>query len=96
MEGLNKLTLKPIELRSPNSTTLFEEPPPGLVLEPILIYSAHSHTKSTDSGYFLRSRTNGTSGGLGKNPVATVRGRGRVSHLAMAQSRAKKDVMEGK
>ena len=56
----------------------------------------HSPSESSDSGYFLRSCTKGGSGGLGKNPAASTRGRGKVSHFAKAQSRAKKDVLEGK
>ena len=33
---------------------------------------------------------------MGRNPAVSARGRGRVSHLAKAQSQAKKDVLEGK
>ena len=96
VEGLKKLSLNSIEIRSPISATIVEEPPIGSVLEPVLHDSVHSPIESSDSSYFLRSCTKGGSGGLGRNPAASARGRGRVSLLAKAQSRAKKDVLEGK
>ena len=46
-------------------------------------------------GYFLRFGSK-TTGGLGLDPGQTPRGRGRRSHLEKAQSRVKKDLVEGK
>ena len=96
VEGLKKLSLNYIELRPPISAALVEKPPPGPVIEPVLLDSNSSPTTSSHSSYFLRSCTKGGSRGLGRNPTASARGRGRVSLLAKAQSRAKKDVLEGK
>ena len=96
VEGLKKLSLNSFEIRSPISATIIEEHPIGLVLEPVLHDSVYSPSESSKSGYFLRSCTKGGSGGLGRNPAAFARARGRVSHFAKAQSRAKKDVLEGK
>ena len=72
--------------------------PPGPVLEPVLqeLISPCFPTESYDSSYFLCSYTKICSGGLGKYHVGIPRGRGRISLLAKAQSRAKKDVLVGK
>ena len=98
VDGLKKLTLNPIELRSPIFAAFVEEPPPGPILEPILqdLVSPCSPIESSDLGYFLCSCTKFSSAGLGKDPLGTIRGRGRISHLVKAQSRAKKYVLEGK
>ena len=96
VEGLKKLSLNTIEIRSPISAVIVEEPPIGSVLEPVLQDSVHSPTKSSNSGYFLLSYIKGGFGGLGRNLAASARGRGRVSHLAKVQSHDKKDIMEGK
>ena len=96
MEGLKKLSLNSIELHPPISTAIIENSPSSLVIKPTLPESVCSPTESSDSGYFLRSCTKGGTGGLGRNPVGATRGRGRVSHLARAQSHAKNDVQDGK
>ena len=96
VEGLKKLSLNSIELQPPISAAIIEKSPSGLVIEPTLPDSICSPTESSDSGYFLRSCTKGGTRGLGRNPVGATRGRGHVSHLARAQSRAKKDVQDGK
>ena len=96
VEGLKKLSLNSIEFHPPISAAIVEEPPFGPVLEPVLPDSVSSPTESSDTRYFLRSCTKGGSGGLGRNPAVSTRGRGGVSHLAKAQSQAKKDVLEGK
>ena len=57
--------------------------------------SLKPHT-STDSGYFLRSGKKVITGGLGKDYHPVSRGRGRTSFLAKAQTRARRDLHEGK
>ena len=53
VEGLKKLSLNSIEIRSPISATIVEEPPIGPVLELILFDSIHSPSESSDLGNFL-------------------------------------------
>ena len=60
------------------------------------VLSPLSPSESSDSGYFLRSCSKGSSRGLGKFALPNPRGRGWKSHIAKAQSKARKDVLEGK
>ena len=100
MDGIKNLTLssQPLELPSPISAACIEEPPLDSVLEPIVVevYSLSSPHGSIDSGYFLCSCTKGSSEGLGKATVETPRGRGRISHFAKAQTKTRKDLLDGK
>ena len=84
-----------------NAPDLFHavEEPASVNLEPDpespLEVSCPSHSESSDSTYFLRSRTKSASG-LAKVPSSVRRGRGRKTNLSKAQSRAKEDLLEGK
>ena len=71
--------------------SLAPEPDPGRGGEDLL-----SSPETSESGYFLRSRLKKTGGGLGKEQQPGRKGRGRISHLSKAQSRAKADLREGK
>ena len=79
---------------SPLSTdpSLTLEPDPGRGVE-VLGYSS---PETSESGYFLRSCLKKSGGGLGKDQQPVRKGRGRISHLSKAQSRAKNDLREGK
>ena len=57
--------------------------------------SPSSHPESSDSGYFLRYCSKYI-GGLGLDPGQVPKGRGRKSFMAKAQSKEKKDLLEGK
>ena len=98
VEGLKNLSLspQPNALPSPISTAFVEEPPSETVLEPSFSKSSPISTESSDSGYLIRSCSKRNHGGLGKDSVGTSKGRGRKSHLAKAQSRARMDLLEGK
>ena len=64
---------------------------------PVLIDNgSHKPHTSSDSGYFLQSGKKVITGGLGKDYHPVSRGRGRTSFLAKVQSRAWKDLPEGK
>ena len=77
-----------LAVEEPSSVIL--EPDPVLPIE----VSCPSHSDSSDSTYFLRSRTK--TSGLAKVPLSVRRGRGRKTNLSKAQSRAKEDLIEGK
>jgi len=55
-----------------------------------------SQDESSDSGYFLRSCKKSSNGGLGKDILPARSKRGRKSNLHKAQSRARRDVVDGK
>jgi len=55
-----------------------------------------SQDESSDSGYFLRSCKKSSNGGLGKDILPARSKRGRKSNLHKAQSRARKDLVDGK
>ena len=75
------------------------EEPSSVILEPdpdsSPVVSCPSHSESSDSSYFLRSRTKLASG-LAKVPTSVRRGRGRKTNHSKAQSRAKEDFLDGK
>jgi len=71
---------------------LILEPDPGLEADE----KAVSSPENADSGYFLRSCNKKGEGGLGKDPTPMRRGRGRISNLSKAQSKAKNDLRDGK
>ena len=87
-------TVEPSTEFSPltSDPTLAPEPDPGRGGEDLIL----SSPESSDSGYFLRSSLKKTGGGLGKEQQTVQKGRGRISHLSKAQSRAKADLREGK
>ena len=68
------------------------EPGPGKGVESLV----SSSPESSESGYFLRSYSKKSGGGLGKEHQPVRKGRGRISHLSKAQPRAKNDLREGK
>ena len=77
-----------LAVTEPSSVCL--EPDPGTPCED----SCPSPTESSDSVYFLRSRSKTASGLAKSSPVR--RGRGRKTNLSKAQSRAKEDLLDGK
>ena len=77
-----------LAVTEPSSVCL--EPDPGTPCEE----PCPSPTESSDSVYFLRSRSKTVSGLAKSSPVR--RGRGRKTNLSKAQSRAKEDLMDGK
>ena len=99
-EELGKDTLPAAVLtaRAPDLFLAVEEPS-SVCLEPDpetpLEESCPSPSESSDSAYFLRSRTKSALG-LAKVSSTVRRGRGRKTNLSKAQSRAKEDLMEGK
>ena len=68
------------------------EPDPRKGVEGLVL----SSPKTSELGYFLRSCSKKSGGGLGKDLQPVQKGRGRISHLSKAQSRAKNDLREGK
>jgi len=68
------------------------EPDPGIEAEGM----ADPSPANDEAGYFLRSRTKKGEGGLGKDPPSVRRGRGRISNLSKAQSKAVRDLRDGK
>ena len=99
-DELGKDTLPAVILtaRAPDLFLAVEEPS-SVCLEPDpetpLEESCPSPLESSDSSYFLRSRTKSALG-LAKVSSSVRRGRGRKTNLSKAQSRAKEDFLEGK
>ena len=81
---------------TPSTTAILEEVPPLPLVNAEIKDGPPTQPTSFVSGYFLRSGKKNPLGGLGKYSLPVSRGRGRKSFLAKAQSRAQKDLTEGK
>ena len=96
---LKNLTISPLPLvaTTPNYAAIVEDVTPlSLVFGVDGKGSPPSTHTSPESGYFLRSGKNIFTGGLGKESHRVSRGRGHTSFLENDQSRAWKDLNEGK
>ena len=89
---------EPIEASTVTKALLIEEAPPFLEPDPGLEAEekAVSLLENADSGYFLQSCNKKGEGGLGKDPPSVRRGRGRISNLSKAQTKAMNELREGK
>ena len=85
----------PLSVSTPSTAASLEEVPPLPMVVAEIEDEPPTQPTSATTGYFLRSGKNHL-GGLGKDSLPVPRGRGRKSFLAKAQSRAQKDLSEGK
>ena len=97
-EKLRNLAISPLPLveSTPSTAAILEEIPINS-LDPAEIEEGSPNLATTAfSSYFLSSGTKIHPGGIGKDSLPMSRGRGRKSFMAKAQSRAQKDLSEGK
>ena len=86
----------PIVATTPSSAAFVEDVPPLPLAFDVDGFGSPIQPTPSESGYFLRSGKKIHYGGLGKDSLPVSCGRGRKSFLAKAQSRAQKDMTEGK